>query len=600
MIIIFIFLLFFLLYTHLVNVYIKSVCFIFSFYFAGDKIITVDNSMVDIASVFWGHNSWLYYLGGLVIGLFVFWGLYYKMIYSRKLFFYERMGLIMNVIRSTQTPLTLIQYLLEDLISDRLPKSTSEKIERTLGYTHYVMNSYWSVDSIYKQKMVKEINICTYESELYTYIVSLTNQCRIYANARKVKLKINKTFGYVSCPMSDSITTAALQYLLIKVIDITSYGGSINLVVSCCDDNWNLLITNLPENEENNRYWSSITSWLVPTYGYGHLRMIKKIIHLSGGEITGNRRGRMVTFDVSIPIKRRCGTMKCLVAESENVLLESGKSGVPHVLLIMSDKELGDYYIKTLSVFSRISVLEEQEKVLPFIVQQPPDIIIIDENVGDILGDELCGKLKSEDRVFNIPVILLINSDDGYSLFSHLKCGADKLELRTASICKLMIDIQELMNNSSAIGKNVNGLLTDKTFTEFPHMVSKDSKDHQFMSKVHQFLEENLSIEGYTVEMLSVDMGMSRTGFYMKIRGITGKPPADYMFCYKMEKAKILLASRQYKITEIANLLGYCDSKYFGKRFKKNFHMSPTEYLKGLYGSELSNCVSDLSHSNYE
>ena len=81
--------------------------------------------------------------------------------------------------------------------------------------------------------------------------------------------------------------------------------------------------------------------------------------------------------------------------------------------------------------------------------------------------------------------------------------------------------------------------------------------------------------------MLCAGMGMSRTSFYNKMKELTGKYPMEYMLTFKMERAKVLLASGQYNVTETAEMLGYCDSKYFSKKFKDFYHVSPTKFMKG-------------------
>ena len=45
-----------------------------------------------------------------------------------------------------------------------------------------------------------------------------------------------------------------------------------------------------------------------------------------------------------------------------------------------------------------------------------------------------------------------------------------------------------------------------------------------------------------------------------------------------MEASKRLLESNQYKISEIAEQVGYSDVFYFSKRFKKSYGYSPKDY----------------------
>ena len=59
----------------------------------------------------------------------------------------------------------------------------------------------------------------------------------------------------------------------------------------------------------------------------------------------------------------------------------------------------------------------------------------------------------------------------------------------------------------------------------------------------------------------------------------TGKNLMDYVNMVRIEKAKALLDTRQYKIYEVAELVGFKDNHYFSTMFKKYTHMTPTEYI---------------------
>ncbi len=73
---------------------------------------------------------------------------------------------------------------------------------------------------------------------------------------------------------------------------------------------------------------------------------------------------------------------------------------------------------------------------------------------------------------------------------------------------------------------------------------------------------------------------MSRTSFYTKIKALTGQAPADYIRVVRLKKAAQLLKERNHNITEIAEMTGFSDAKYFREVFKKHFQMSPSQYSK--------------------
>ena len=56
----------------------------------------------------------------------------------------------------------------------------------------------------------------------------------------------------------------------------------------------------------------------------------------------------------------------------------------------------------------------------------------------------------------------------------------------------------------------------------------------------------------------------------------------DYVNYKKMEEAKHLLVHSRMKVKDVANYLGYQDSLYFSKVFKKETGVSPKEYIKNV------------------
>ncbi len=67
---------------------------------------------------------------------------------------------------------------------------------------------------------------------------------------------------------------------------------------------------------------------------------------------------------------------------------------------------------------------------------------------------------------------------------------------------------------------------------------------------------------------------------FKKEMGIT---PLEYMISLRMKKAENLLCamwSREYSISEVAQMCGYEDALYFSRVFKKNYGCSPSNFAK--------------------
>lgn len=544
---------------------------------------------------------WAYPIEGLTMGLLISIMAYFRMSHNKKLLSHEKLGLVLNVILRTQTPLTLVRNLLEDAVSDDLPESASNKIKQAIGYTNQVMGCYQTAMAFDTMKKKMHPGFRTIEFELYTYITTIANQCRTYANTCQVQLKVNKNFDYISCRINETSMTAALQCLLNKMIDVTPREGCINITVLHFTDYWSLQITNCPGHGKGAKKILSPISAVMSRRCRKSFRTIKKIIRMHGGKITESSWGQAVTFQLVMPMDSHFNTKQHSVIENssseKNQIVDSNKENniekikfplesdkASRVLLVMADKKLSRYLNETLSVFFWITIVEDPDQVSFLFKQRKPDAIIVDETVNGVYGGEICSKIKSNDCMSSIPVILLVNTNDNESYITHIRCGADKLEQRMVNISKLRADVRMLIDNHSAQRGWIKRFLTDNALIGLPEITERSDESVQFMDRVQELLEKNLSTEGYTVDLLSADMGMSRTGFYNKMKDITGKPPMDYMLSFKMNRAKILLITQQYSVTEVATLLGYCDAKYFGKKFREFYHVSPTRYVRDIIG----------------
>ncbi|MFV0544683.1 MAG: helix-turn-helix domain-containing protein, partial [Bacteroides sp.] len=81
-------------------------------------------------------------------------------------------------------------------------------------------------------------------------------------------------------------------------------------------------------------------------------------------------------------------------------------------------------------------------------------------------------------------------------------------------------------------------------------------------------------------DTLALEMAMSRSVFYKKIKSLTGQNPQEFIRDLKMKKAARLICEQKYSIGEIAYLTGYPNAKYFSTAFKKYYGCTPSSYLE--------------------
>ena len=536
------------------------------------------------------------------IGLFIVLFAYLAVEYNVQLLSHEKLKIAMNMLHTTYTPLILLRNQLEELKTGNLPESLSQQVEEALGYTECII--YCNRNIVTLNKVNKKIlpKTSTVNLELSSYITSIVNQCRPYADSRRIQLTVSECSDCVSCRINENIMTAALQHLISKLILVSDLGCCISINITHTIDSWQLQITNCEIADKRVGKMFPFIPVIFPIYGYSDLWTVRKIIRLHGGKINGYRHGKSFAFQIVIPTDCHCRNQECSAIKHSSTNTknkakkssESDKDDTPntktkdtsHILLVMADGAFRNYLKKALSRYFQISVLKDPDLLKDTVVRQNPDAIIIDDNVNGTNGDALSFRIKTDKMIGYIPVVLLIRAFDNESYLSHLGSGADRLELRTESICRLRANIRMLVENRMVLRERVKLFLSDAVFPMVPtkEEMETENTDQIFMDKVNKILEKNISTDKYTIDKLSIDIGMSRTAFYSRIREITGNPPENYIYSFKMDRALKLLASQQYTVSEIAGMLGYCDAKYFGKKFKDFYHVCPTDYIKSIIG----------------
>ncbi len=94
------------------------------------------------------------------------------------------------------------------------------------------------------------------------------------------------------------------------------------------------------------------------------------------------------------------------------------------------------------------------------------------------------------------------------------------------------------------------------------------------------YIEGQLANPNFNVPMLSGEMGMSQPILYKKIRALTDLSVNDFIKSVRLKKAAQLLNQQVYNVSETAYAVGFSDPKYFTKEFKKQFGLSPSDYVK--------------------
>lgn len=122
--------------------------------------------------------------------------------------------------------------------------------------------------------------------------------------------------------------------------------------------------------------------------------------------------------------------------------------------------------------------------------------------------------------------------------------------------------------------------VSDETFRRIKEQRIGPSVDELFLKRVQEVVEENIGDENFSVQNLSEQMAMDRTGLFRKLKTLTGLSPSEYIRKVKVDVVARLLRETNHSVADIATMTGFSSAKYCSKVFKSAYKLTPDEYRK--------------------
>ncbi|MCE7044349.1 hybrid sensor histidine kinase/response regulator transcription factor [Dyadobacter sp. CY312] len=248
------------------------------------------------------------------------------------------------------------------------------------------------------------------------------------------------------------------------------------------------------------------------------------------------------------------------------------------ILLIEDNEELRSF---TREAFrDKFNILEAENglKGLEMARNHLPDLILCDVMMPLMDGFEVCRKIKSDSRTSHIPFLLLTAKSTIPNMIEGLELGADDYLVKPYDLKVLELKIYNLIQVRNLLNSNINTTLSLE-----PDGVPISDADGEFLIKLKNIVVENISNPNFGVNEMAFQMGISVSVLYRKIRTLTGSTVNDLVKVLRMKRALQLLESGSYNVNEVATSVGYEDSKYFSREFKKIYGKNPNETRKKIY-----------------
>ncbi len=246
----------------------------------------------------------------------------------------------------------------------------------------------------------------------------------------------------------------------------------------------------------------------------------------------------------------------------------------PPILLVDDNDEILAFLSDDLSDKYEVLTALNGKEALQLLLETPVQLVISDIMMPVMDGFELCRQIKSNVEYSHVPVILLTAKNTFQAKIQGLELGADAYIEKPFSPEYLQAQIANLLTNRNKIKAYFAS-----SPMEHIKSIAYSKADETFIETLNDTIDKHIVNINLDVEQLADMMNMSRPTLYRKIKALSDLTPHELINIARLKKAAELLATGQYKIYEISEMVGYSSQTHFGKNFLKQFGMSPTEYI---------------------
>lgn len=253
------------------------------------------------------------------------------------------------------------------------------------------------------------------------------------------------------------------------------------------------------------------------------------------------------------------------------------------ILIVEDHKVLRSFMKNLLKKEYNIIEAENGKKGLKKALEHVPDLIISDVIMPEMVGTELCAKVKENIKTSHIPVILLTSRSSLIYRIEGLENGADDYISKPFNLKEFKLRIKNLLDSTQRLKAKFS---SDDSFS--PGEITVSSLDEQLLKKAFKLVEDNIANEQFDIPFFCTELGVSRTMLFTKIKAWTNFTPNEFIHEVRMKRAAQLLEQNKMNVSQISYKVGFNNPKYFSKCFQKKYGETPSQYA-----DKFSNVSSD-------
>ncbi|MEG0518052.1 MAG: two-component regulator propeller domain-containing protein [Bacteroidales bacterium] len=504
----------------------------------------------------------------------------------------EKINFFTNMVHEIRTPLTLILAPLEHVmrssgkISDVLPQLQiiEKNGQRLLSLVNQLMD-FRKIEGGGIEVVCSNIDITLLVEDIY-------KRFKLSADIKNIKTELILPQEPCIAFVDKEAFTKILSNLLSNALKFTKNEILVSLLVNHSNGQISLTIQDnglgISAKEQDNIFkpFYQIKDDQPSDYigtGIG-LIIVKKLLDMLNGELElistpGEGSRFIIKFKLAhgVPAVMADNTQ----SPSNDVIgTQTAQEKVPErvkLLVIDDNTDMRNFIKELLLPQYDVECACDGVQGLQMLEQYHADMIISDIMMPNMDGYQFCSIVKNNIETSHIPIILLTAKVETDDKIAGLETGADAYIEKPFSSELLITQISNLLFNRARLRNNY------LTVPSVPLLSMANSKtDEKFLEKIQQVIEANMTEPNLSVEFLARELGMGRSNFFVKVKGISGVTPNDSIRIARLKRAAQFFMEGETSVSEVCYRVGFSSPSYFAKCFQQQFQVTPADYIKNI------------------
>jgi len=245
------------------------------------------------------------------------------------------------------------------------------------------------------------------------------------------------------------------------------------------------------------------------------------------------------------------------------------------VLVVDDEAEMRGYLQSLLVRSYRVTTAATGAEALDQLRDDPPDLVVSDVAMPEMDGIELCRRIRDDDRLRSLPVLLLTGRQEAETRLSGIEAGADAYVPKPFDPAELEARIENLIEIRRIVQDRVRVPDWMK-----PKEASISSEEADFLERLNETVDAHIDNSNFGVDWLADEMDLSTRHLRRRLKEVTRLSPAGFIRTRRLQHAAALLDEGADTISDVASAVGYRDASYFSRLFRETFGCPPTEYAE--------------------